>query len=81
MKFTPSTPSGSSPPSSRALPEHKFLLYCTDGGQFILKLQGDDLVCECDTLAEAVALARQLRPKAALTIYDALGRVVLSTFL
>ncbi len=44
----------------------------------MLKLHGDDLLSEFDTLAKAVVHARKLRPNAALTVYDALGKVVLN---
>jgi len=79
MKFTSNAASGPQEPLSSAVPEHKFLLYCADGEKFMLKLEGDNLVCEFDTLAKAVVHARKLRPKAALTVYNALGQVMLDT--
>jgi hypothetical protein len=54
MKLAPITVADPQEPLSSAVPEHTFLVYCTEGGEFMLKLQGDDLVCEFDNLAKAV---------------------------
>jgi hypothetical protein len=61
------------------VPDSKFLLYRTDQGKFILKLEGEEVREEFQSFVDAVACARKLRRFAALTVYDPLGRLILET--
>jgi hypothetical protein len=77
MKFTQIVASDPQLPSDE-MSEDKFHLYCTEGGKFILKLQGEDFVREFDGLMGAITFAHDLRPRTALTVYNALGKIVLT---
>ena len=54
----------------------KFLLYRTDEGKFVLKLEGENIREEFDSHVEAIACARKLHRMAALTVYDPFGKLV-----
>ena len=57
----------------------QFLLYCAGDEKFILKLVGEKSTSEFTDIVAAVTAARTKHSKAALTVYDATGEVVMNT--